>query len=93
MYFLILERISPTYGKFDFCKLSQVNAKMVFLPEGIAHGFLSLSENSVVHYLQSGEYNQESDAGVLWNSFGMDWDVTDPIISNRDKNFIKFSEL
>lgn len=91
--FLDIRKNSSTYGKFDFCLLSQENAKMIFLPEGIAHGFLTLSEKSVVCYLQSDEYSQDYDSGILWNSFGMDWKTSDPIISDRDKNFIKFSEL
>lgn len=91
--FLDIRKDSPTFGKFDSCLLSQENAKMAYLPEGIAHGFLSLSERSIVCYLQSGEYNQEADAGILWNSFGMDWNVSDPIISDRDKNFIQLSKL
>lgn len=91
--FLDIRKDSPTFGKFDSCLLSQKNAKMAYLPEGIAHGFLSLTEGSIVCYLQSGEYNQEADAGILWNSFGMNWGVSDPIISDRDKNFIQFSKL
>lgn len=91
--FLDIRKNSPTYGQFDSCIISQENAKMIFLAEGIAHGFLTLSEKATVCYLQSREYNQESDSGILWNSFGMDWKISDPIISNRDKNFIKFSEF
>lgn len=91
--FLDIRENSPSYGQFSSCILSQENAKMVYLPEGIAHGFLTLSENSTVCYLQSKEYNQEADSGILWNSFGMDWKISDPIISDRDKNFIKFSKI
>jgi dTDP-4-dehydrorhamnose 3,5-epimerase len=91
--FLDIRKNSPTYGQFDYCVISQENAKMIFLPEGIAHGFLTLSEKATVCYLQSREYDQESDAGILWNSFGMDWKISDPIISDRDKNFINFSQL
>lgn len=88
--FLDIRKDSPTYGQFDSHILTQKNAKMVYLPEGIAHGFLTLSEKSTVVYLQSKEYNQEADAGILWNSFGMNWGIDDPIISDRDKNFVRF---
>ena len=91
--FLDIRKNSPTYGMFDSQLISQENAKMIFLPEGVAHGFLTISEKATVGYLQSREYNQKSDSGILWNSFGMDWKISDPIISNRDKNFIKFSEF
>jgi dTDP-4-dehydrorhamnose 3,5-epimerase len=90
---LDIRKDSPTYGQFDFYVISQKNAKMIFLPEGIAHGFLTLSEEAAVSYFQSQEYNPKSDAGILWNSFGMDWKIFDPIVSDRDKNFIKFSEF
>lgn len=90
--FLDLRENSKTYGEFDYCHISQKNAKIVFLPEGIAHGFLTLSESATVAYLQSKEYNQESDSGILWNSFGMDWKILDPIISIRDKAFPPFKK-
>ena len=88
--FLDIRKNSKTYGKFDYCILSQENAKMVYLPEGIAHGFLTLSERSIVCYQQSGGYVAESDDGILWNSFGMNWNITDPIISDRDSGFKEF---
>lgn len=90
--FLDIRKNSPTYGQFDSCVLSQENAKMVYLPEGIAHGFLTLSTESIVCYLQSKEYNQKADSGILWSSFGMNWNIDNPIISKRDKNFITFNE-
>jgi dTDP-4-dehydrorhamnose 3,5-epimerase/CDP-3, 6-dideoxy-D-glycero-D-glycero-4-hexulose-5-epimerase len=91
--FLDIRKDSKTYRQFDFCTLSQENSKAVFLSEGIAHGFLTLSAKSIICYLQSGEFNQESDAGILWNSFGMNWNIDNPIISDRDKNLPKFSEI
>ena len=90
--FLDIRKNSLTYGKFDSYIISANNANMVFIPEGIAHGFLTLSESATVCYLQSGEYEPEYDSGILWNSFGMDWGVSNPIISDRDKSFIKFSQ-
>ena len=91
--FLDIRKDSPTYGKFDCQIISEANHKAVFIPKGIAHGFLTLSDNSIVSYLQSGEYNSQADSGILWNSFGMDWAIDNPIISDRDKEFIKLSDF
>ncbi len=90
--FLDIRPDSETFGKFDSVILSDENGKHIYLSEGIAHGFLVLSENATVHYLQSGVYDQESDSGILWNSFGMNWPIDNPILSKRDKGFITFAE-
>ena len=58
--FLDIRPDSDTFGKFDSVILSDENGKHIYLSEGIAHGFLVLSENATVHYLQSGVYDQES---------------------------------
>ena len=91
--FLDIRKDSSTYGCFDSVILSEKNSKMVLLCEGIAHGFLTLTKKSIVNYLQSGEFCKDSDSGILWNSFGFDWGVKDPIISKRDYNLTKFSDL
>ncbi len=91
--FLDIRQDSLTYGCFDSVVLSESNSKMVFLCKGIAHGFLTLSKKSIVNYLQSGEFCEKADSGILWNSFGFDWKIENPIISKRDSNLIKFSEL
>ncbi|MBU6338594.1 MAG: dTDP-4-dehydrorhamnose 3,5-epimerase family protein [Rickettsiales bacterium] len=88
--FLDIRKDSPTYGLFESVILSEKNSNMVLLCEGIAHGFLTLTEKSIVNYLQSGEFCKDSDNGILWNSFGFDWGVKNPIISERDSNLIKF---
>lgn len=91
--FLDIRKDSETYGQFDSCIISAENSRMVFLPEGIAHGFLTISNSAIVSYLQSREYNQEADSGILWNSFGMNWGINNPIISSRDKSFIELSKF
>ena len=82
-----LRKSSPTYGKHCSAILSADNHKAYFIPEGFAHGFKSLSDNALTYYLVSSEYNQASDAGVAYNSFGFDWQANDPILSVRDKSF------
>lgn len=84
---LDLRKNSPTYGQFSCEKLSQENHKMVYIPVGCAHGFLSLEDNSCTVYLQTTTYSQEYDAGIKIDSFGMDWGIASPIVSGRDQGF------
>ncbi len=91
--FLDIRQNSKTYGQFDQIKISSENGIHIYLPRGIAHGFQVLSDFATVHYLQSKVYNSQSDAGILWNSFGMNWPISQPILSERDKNFISFKNF
>ncbi len=84
---LDIRKKSPTYGQYISVELSDKNHKMVYLPEGCAHGFLSLEDNSCVGYLQSKMLSKTDEGGVRLDSFGMDWGVKNPIISTRDQAF------
>ena len=90
--FLDIRIKSKTFGLFESISLSDDSGNALFLPDGIAHGFLTKSSSSIVCYMQTGEYIKSADSGILWNSFGMNWDCADPILSDRDKSFIKLSE-
>ena len=81
---------SPTYGKFVIQELSAENGYIVYIPQGCAHGFLSLEDDSCVNYLHSTPYAAECDTGIRYNSFGLDWGISDPIISKRDQNLVEF---
>ncbi len=83
---------SATYGRYETFDLNEKNRLGLLIPEGLAHGFLSREDNTIVFYQQSSEYHPESDKGILWNSFGYDWRITNPVISERDKSFMQFSE-
>lgn len=90
--FLDIRQNSKTFGQYDQIKISSENGIHIYLPEGIAHGFQVLSENATIHYLQSKIYNEVSDTGILWNSFGMNWPVKNPVMSKRDQAFITFDD-
>lgn len=81
---------SPTYGKFEAVELSAQNAHALYIPEGFAHGFLALTDDAVTSYIMNREYHQPADTGILWNSFGFEWPVENPVISARDLSFMKF---
>ncbi len=84
---LDIRKESPTYGEYVSIELSAENHNMVYIPVGCAHGFISLEDNSVTVYLQSTMRSAEHEAGILFNSFGMDWNVEKPILSKRDQVF------
>jgi dTDP-4-dehydrorhamnose 3,5-epimerase len=90
--FLDIRIKSKTFGLFESINLSGDSGNALFLPDGVAHGFLTKSSSSIVCYLQTGEYIKSADSGILWNSFGMNWDCESPILSDRDKKFIKLAE-
>jgi dTDP-4-dehydrorhamnose 3,5-epimerase len=74
-------------------ELSAQNREMLFIPAGCAHGFLALDDDSMMIYQLSALYSPKHDEGVLWNSFGFDWPVKNPILSERDQKFSALGEF
>ncbi len=85
---------SSTYGKYVSEILSDENKYMVYIPEGFAHGFCVLSNEAIVNYLTTAEYNKECDRGIIWNDedIGIDWPIKNPIISEKDKRHPKLKD-
>ncbi|MFA5934669.1 MAG: dTDP-4-dehydrorhamnose 3,5-epimerase [Candidatus Paceibacterota bacterium] len=90
---LDIRKNSPTYGKYQVMEISDKNHRIIFIPKGFAHGFLSLEDDTCVVYLQTTMYSKEHDTGIRFDSFGMDWDVENPIISKRDQSFQKLEDF
>ena len=90
---LDIRKNSPTYGKYVPVELSDVNKKSIYIPVGFAHGFCVLSEEATVVYMQTTMHSPEHDAGIRWDSFGMEWGIKNPILSERDKNFSELEEF
>jgi dTDP-4-dehydrorhamnose 3,5-epimerase len=78
---------SATYGEHFKIELSADNKKMLWVPPGFAHGFLTLQDDTIFVYKVTGLYNKESEGGLLWNDpqLGIDWGVADPLLSDKDK--------
>jgi dTDP-4-dehydrorhamnose 3,5-epimerase/CDP-3, 6-dideoxy-D-glycero-D-glycero-4-hexulose-5-epimerase len=83
-----LRKNSSTYKKYISVELSDKNKKSIYIPKGLAHGFKSLEDNTITVYNVASEYNPEADAGIYYRSFGFDWEVEEPTISQRDAEFI-----
>ena len=88
-----LRKDSPRYKQHFACELSADNHQAIYIPEGFAHGFKSLTDDALTYYLVSSEYSQPHDTGILYDSIGFDWLVTDPILSVRDLSFGKMEEF
>lgn len=84
---------SPAYGKFELVELSAAKANVMYLPIGVAHGFLTLSSQAVLVYKVSTVHSPEHDCGIMWDSVGIDWPEDAPVVSSRDCGFPKFSEF
>lgn len=82
-----LRKDSSTYKRHISIELSAENKKSIYIPKGLAHGFRSLEADTITVYNVSTEYNPASDSGIYYNSFGFDWQIENPIISQRDLEF------
>jgi dTDP-4-dehydrorhamnose 3,5-epimerase len=81
---------SPTYKDWIAVKLIQENYKMLYIPEGFAHGYQTLEDNTEILYLVSEFYSPGYEHGVRWNdpAFGIKWPQVDNIIiSKKDKSW------
>jgi dTDP-4-dehydrorhamnose 3,5-epimerase len=92
---LDLRKGEPSFGKCVSIPLNDVNKTSIVIPPGVAHGFLSLTDNACVVYKTDREYNQRLDSGIRWNSIEFDWPIEDfePIVSDRDNNHPYFDQF
>lgn len=78
---------SPTEGRHLSVELSADNGSMLYLAPGVAHGFCALTNDALMMYKVTSVYAPAHDAGILWNSAGIDWPVEAPRLSARDQQF------
>ena len=85
---------SPTLGKWVGLECSAENRRMVWAPSGFARGFCSLSDGSEIQYKCTGIYNGRAEAAIRWDdpSIGVEWPLTDVIVSKKDRSAISLSE-
>jgi dTDP-4-dehydrorhamnose 3,5-epimerase len=83
---------SPACGRWAAVELSAANRKALYIPEGLAHGFLTLACDSEVYYEISEVFHAECAAGVRWNdpTLGIEWPGEVRVISDRDRNHPDF---
>jgi len=83
---------SQTFGMWTSIELSAKNAFQLYLPKGIAHGFQTLEQNSIVHYILSSPYSPEFSFAIdPIGDLGIEWPIDVNSISDRDRGGISFS--
>ena len=85
---------SPTFKQFVATELSADNGRAVFLPEGIAHGFQTLTDDATLFYQMGAPYAPEFARGVRWDdaTFQIEWPIAEAIVCERDAAFPDFTE-
>jgi dTDP-4-dehydrorhamnose 3,5-epimerase len=86
---LDLRPSSPTFRQWVGAELTAENGRALFIPEGCAHGFQTLADDTEVFYQIAGEYHPASGRGVRWNdpAFRIEWPLAEPLLSLRDRAF------
>ena len=90
-----IRKKSATYGKYFSIVLSASNKTMLYIPEGFAHGFAVLEDNTIFSYKCSRTYNKESEEGILWcdPDLNIDWGIKAPILSEKDEHTQKLRDF
>lgn len=84
---------SSTYGHHVALELDAIHGHGLMIPKGMAHGFLALTENVLMAYKVTTIYAPSNDAGIRWDSFGLDWGMDQPIVSARDRTHPAFADF
>jgi len=90
-----IRKNSSTYGEHFSLEISSDNQKMIWLPTGMAHGFVALEDDTVFFYKCTNYYNKESEGSILWNDkdLAIDWKVNNPLLSDKDKESTPFTSF
>lgn len=84
---------SPTRGRWHSVELGADNGRILYVPKGVAHGFLTLEARTEVYYEISAAHHPECARGVRWDdpAFGIRWPARPAIISSRDRSYPDFA--
>jgi len=84
-----LREDSPTYRQWDAVELSAENRRMFYMPEGIAHGYLTLTDNTEAYYHASSPWVPAAESGVRWDdpAFAIKWPFRAEVISDKDTSW------
>jgi len=90
-----IRKDSPSYGKWAAFELSEQNKRMLWIPPGFAHGFVTLEDDTIFIYKCTKVYNRESENSIRWNDpdLNIDWGIENPIISDKDNVSPLFRDL
>ena len=90
-----IRKESDTFGEYIAENLNEENHHHLFIPEGMAHGFLTLKDDTIFSYKCSNYYDKGSEDGIIWNDSNLkiDWKIKNPLVSEKDQlaqNFTSF---
>jgi len=89
-----LRKGSPSYGTHVAVELSEENHRMLFIPRGFAHGFITLADDTEVQYKADNYYAPECDGNIRWNdpAIGIEWGMEPTVLSEKDRRAPLLSE-
>ncbi len=87
-----LREDSPTFKQWISIEMCASGGRFLFIPEGFAHGFQTLEDDTTLIYMMSEYYNPHYARGVRWNdpAFGIEWPIKEPVISEKDQSLPDF---
>ena len=86
---------SNTFGQYFSILLSEKNCKSIYIPEGFAHGFISLDKENIISYNCTNYRNAKSELTLKWNDsdINIKWPKIKPILSNKDNNGLSLNDF
>jgi dTDP-4-dehydrorhamnose 3,5-epimerase len=92
-----IRKQSKSFGEYFKIRLSEENKKMLFIPKGLAHGFLALDDNTQFVYKCDQYYKKEAEDGIIYNDsdLNIDWEFPSEqiVLSEKDKKLSLFKDL
>ncbi len=88
-----IRRGSPAYGQWFGVEIDADTGRQVWLPPGFMHGFVTLKPDTEVIYKCTDYYAPDCDRAVRWDSLGIDWGVSAPLLSDKDAVAPRFADF
>lgn len=90
-----IRKQSPTYGQWYGLELNEKNKWMMYIPEGFAHGFATLADNTIFSYKCTNVYHKAAEDCILWNdpTLAINWQLDNPLLSEKDLQGKRFSDF
>ena len=87
---LDIRKDSKTYGKWFEFELNEEDSVSIYIPKGCAHGYKVLKDNTITLYMATETHDPDNDVGIRWDSFGYNWQINNPILSEKDLELPNF---
>ena len=90
-----IRKDSETYGEHIAAYLNEENHHQLYIPKGMAHGFLTLRDDTIFTYKCSNYYRKDSEDGIVWNdsNLNIDWNIKNPLVSEKDQHVQNFNSF